>query len=84
MVPKTTKIAKKIAKKHNAPAKFVKHQLEIGKKVEKEHGGSQKQALKVAVDHEKERPDYYRMLKKAEATPIKISGREDWKKYGKK
>lgn len=78
---KVKKLAKKIAKDKKAPEHFIKKQLVLGKKVEKEHGGSQQKALKVAKDHLEERPDYYRMLKKAEKTPVKISGKEDWNKY---
>ena len=62
---------REIASKFGATEKFVKKQLVLGKKIEKEHGPSDKKAKKVAIDHLKERPDYYSMLKKAEKTPIK-------------
>jgi hypothetical protein len=73
---------KKLAKKGKAPVKFVKKQVKMGKKVEKEHTDSSKKAEKIAKQHVYERPDYYSQLKKMEKKPVRISGREDYKKYG--
>jgi hypothetical protein len=72
---------KKLAKKGKVPVKVVKQQVKMGKKVEKEHTDSPKKAEKVAKQHVYERPDYYTQLKKMEKKPVKISGKEDWKKY---
>jgi hypothetical protein len=65
------KVEKKLAKETGATEKFVRKQLQMGKKVEKEHTDSPKKAKKIAKEHVKERPDYYSMLKKAEKTPVK-------------
>ena len=73
---------KKLAKDHGVKAKVVKKQVKMGKKVEKEHTGSAKKAEKIAKQHVYERPDYYTQLKKMERKPVRISGREDWKKNG--
>lgn len=54
-----------IAKKHKVNPSVIKKQLNMGKKVELEHGGSIKKAKKVAMDHLAENPKYYTKLKKA-------------------
>jgi hypothetical protein len=54
-----------IARKHGITISKIKKQLEIGKKVEREHGGSSKKAKTIAMDHLVEDPKYYVKLKKA-------------------
>lgn len=78
---KPVKPVKKLAKATGAPVKQVKRQVKMGKKVEKEHTNSPKKAEKIAKQHVYERPDYYSQLSKMEKKPVKISGKEDWKKY---
>jgi hypothetical protein len=56
---------KDIAKKHGVSLSTIKKQLNIGKKVELEHGGNLKKATKIAMDHLAENPKYYTKLKKA-------------------
>ena len=46
--------------------KFIKKELNIGKKVELEHSKSQKVATKIAKQHLAEFPDYYTNLVKME------------------
>ena len=78
---KPTKSVKKIAKKFKVSPKKVEKQEEMGEVVEKEHTKSKPTAEKIAKHHLAERPDYYTMLRKAEKSKVKISGREDYKRY---
>lgn len=78
---KPIKPVSKLAKKAKVATTVIKKQVDMGKKVEKEHTHSTKKAEKIAKQHIDERPDYYTMLKKAEKSPVKISGKEDWKRY---
>ena len=55
-----------IAKKHGVSVDQVKDQLKMGMKVEKEHTDSHKEAVKIAMDHLVEDPEYYTKLKKME------------------
>lgn len=55
------------------------HELEIGIKVEKEHTSDEKEAKKIAMDHLKEKPNYYTRLNKC-----KIIDEPEAKKLAKK
>jgi orotate phosphoribosyltransferase-like protein len=55
-----TLTAAQIAKKWNLSLDTVKHLIDAGAKVEKEHTGSLKDAKEIARDHLSERPDYIR------------------------
>jgi len=66
----STPSVEQIAKKHDVTVASVEKAVAAGRKVEKEHTKSTKQAEKIARDHLKERPDYYEKLKKMEKTPI--------------
>jgi len=55
---------KKLAKMHDVGEDVIKKQLEMGMKIEKEHTNNPKEAMKIAVDHLEEKPDYYTKLKK--------------------
>jgi hypothetical protein len=55
-----------IAKKHGVSVDQVKDQLKMGMKVEKEHTDSHKEAVKIAMDHLVEDPEYYTKLQDME------------------
>ena len=55
-----------IAKKHGVDADIIRAQVDIGKKVEKEHTDSEAEAERIALDHLFEMPDYYDRLAKME------------------
>ena len=55
-----------IAKKHKVDVEVILKALDAGKKVEKEHTKDEKTAEIIALGHLWERPDYYKMLAKAE------------------
>lgn len=57
-----------IAKKFKLSVKKVRQLVDVGAKHEKEHNTNLEKAKQVARDHIGERPDYYKMLKKAETT----------------
>ena len=57
-----------IAKKFKLSLAKVRQLIKVGAKHEKEHNTNQSKAEQVARDHIGERPDYYKMLKKAEKT----------------
>lgn len=59
-----------IAKKFNLSLARVRQLVKQGAKHEKEHNTNLAKAEEVARDHIAERPDYYKMLKKAEKTPV--------------
>lgn len=53
-----------IAKKHGVPLSFINQQLKQGIEVESEHTPHREAAREIALDHLKERPDYYKKLAK--------------------
>ena len=57
-----------IAKKFKLSLAKVRQLVDVGAKHEKEHNTNLAKAKEVARDHIGERPDYYKMLKKAERT----------------
>lgn len=59
---------KSIAKKFKLSLSKVRKLVDVGAKHEKEHNTDIAKAKQVARDHIGERPDYYKMLKKAETT----------------
>lgn len=59
-----TMTARQIAKKHKVPFAQISSQLRQGQKIEKEHTKDKNTALKIAMDHVFEKPDYYTKLKK--------------------
>ena len=62
---------KSLAKKHGVSEEQLEKQLQMGMKVEKEHTDSPKEARKIALDHLKEKPNYYTLLKKHVEGPMK-------------
>jgi len=56
-----------IAKKHRLEVSFIQKQLDMGAPIEHEHTKNQKLAIKIALQHLDEIPDYYTRLKKMEA-----------------
>ena len=61
-----------IAKKFKLSLAKVRNLVSQGAKHEKEHNTDLAKAKEVARDHIGERPDYYKMLKKAEKTPVSM------------
>ena len=61
-----------IAKKFKLSLARVRQLVDQGAKHEKEHNTNLSKAKQVARDHIGERPDYYKMLKKAEKTPVSV------------
>jgi len=61
-----------IAKKFKLSLARVRQLVDQGAKHEKEHNTDLSKAKQVARDHIGERPDYYKMLKKAEKTPVSM------------
>ena len=61
-----------IAKKFKLSLAKVRSLVNQGAKHEKEHNTNLAKAKEVARDHIGERPDYYKMLKKAEKTPVSM------------
>lgn len=55
-----------IAKKHDVSVEEIQKQLEIGMKIEAEHGKNPGTEREIALDHLNEKPDYYTRLKKVE------------------
>jgi len=55
-----------LAKSHDVPVKDIESQLKKGIEVEKEHTTDSKKAREIALDHIKEKPDYYDELEKVE------------------
>jgi hypothetical protein len=55
---------KEISKHFDVPLDYVKDQLKIGMKVEKEHTSDSITAKRIALAHLSEKPDYYKKLKK--------------------
>jgi hypothetical protein len=56
-----------LAKKHQVSIDHIKTQLDMGSKVEIEHTKDHSAALKIAMDHVFEDPNYYTKLKKMES-----------------
>lgn len=54
------------AVKHKVPLSHIMAQIELGKKVEKEHTSNEKEAIDIALDHLDELPDYYTRLERME------------------
>lgn len=69
-VPVKEQSAETLARKHDVSIASIKNAIEQGRKVEKEHTNSSKEAEKIAKDHLKERPDYYKKLKQMEKSPV--------------
>ena len=61
-----------IAKKFKLSLAKVRQLVKQGAKHEKEHNTNLEKAKEVARDHIAERPDYYKMLKKAEKTKVSM------------
>ena len=59
----------RIAKKHSVSVATIMAQLEMGVQVEREHTADDAIAMQIALDHLKERPDYYTKLKQMEQQP---------------
>jgi len=55
-----------LAKKHGVSVDFINKQIEMGKGIELEHTKSKSKAVKIAMDHLAEFPDYYSRLVKME------------------
>jgi hypothetical protein len=74
---------KDIAKKFNLPVSSIEKQLEMGKKIEREHTDNAEKAKEIAMDHLTEFPDYYtrlnKMEKEAEKHAKKLEVNEDTK-----
>ena len=66
LLDRPTPSVEQLARKHNVAVAYIKKQLELGIKVEKEHTSSVRVAREIASDHLNERPDYYQRLKKVE------------------
>lgn len=63
-IPSDAPTIDSIAKKHGVSVEHIAKQLEIGMKVESEHGKNPASEREIALDHLNERPDYYTRLKK--------------------
>jgi hypothetical protein len=68
---KPYKTVEEIAKKHRLEVSFIQKQLDMGAPIEHEHTKNQKLAVKIALQHLDEIPDYYTRLKKMEASAKK-------------
>ena len=68
---KPYKTVEEIAKKHRLEVSFIQKQLDMGAPIEHEHTKNQKLAIKIALQHLDEIPDYYTRLKKMEASAKK-------------
>lgn len=55
-----------LAKLHNVDVKELENQLTMGIEVEKEHTSHEDVAKEIALDHLREKPNYYTLLKKVE------------------
>lgn len=63
---KKTKTVEDLAKKHKVSIDEIKHELEIGIKVESEHTTHENVARQIALNHLDEDPKYYSKLKRME------------------
>ena len=68
---KPYKTVEQIAKKHRLDVSFIQKQLEMGEPIEHEHTRDHKLAMKIALQHLDEIPDYYSRLKKMETSAKK-------------
>ena len=68
---KPYKTVEEIAKKHRMEVSDIQKQLDIGAPIEHEHTKNQELAIKIALQHLDEIPDYYTRLKKMEASAKK-------------
>lgn len=68
---------KDIAKKHGISLAKINHQIDLGKKVEKEHTDSSTIAKEIAMDHLVEIPDYYTRLAKMEKKATRELGKDE-------
>ncbi len=73
---KPYKTVEEIAKKHRLEVSFIQKQLDMGAPIEHEHTKNQKLAIKIALQHLDEIPDYYTRLKKME-----VSAKKEHKKF---
>jgi hypothetical protein len=64
---KPYKTVEEIARKHRMEVSDIQRQLDMGAPIEHEHTKNQKLAVKIALQHLDEIPDYYTRLKKLEA-----------------
>ena len=64
---KPYKTVEEIAKKHRMKVSDIQRQLDMGAPIEYEHTKNQKLAVKIALQHLDEIPDYYTRLKKMES-----------------
>lgn len=64
---KPYKTVEEIARKHRMEVSDIQKQLDMGAPIEHEHTKNQKLAVKIALQHLDEIPDYYTRLKKLEA-----------------
>ena len=55
-----------IAKKHGVSSSSIEQQIKMGIEVEHEHTDDDNEARKIALDHLKEKPNYYTALAKME------------------
>jgi hypothetical protein len=56
----------KLSNKYKLPYEFIEQQLSDGIEIEHEHTDSEKEAMKIALDHLNENPNYYIKLKEME------------------
>jgi hypothetical protein len=63
-IPKDAPSVETIAAKHNVSVEEIKKQLNIGMKIEAEHGKNPGSEREIALDHLNEKPDYYKKLKR--------------------
>lgn len=66
LLDKKTLSPEQLAKHHNVDISIINRQLKLGIKIEKEHTSDYKTAREIALDHIKEKVDYYDQLKKVE------------------
>ena len=68
---KPYKTVEEIARKHRMEVSDIQKQLDMGAPIEHEHTKNRKLAVKIALQHLDEIPDYYTRLKKMEASAKK-------------
>lgn len=66
LLDKKTFTPQELAKHHNVDISIINRQLKLGIKIEQEHTSDAKVAREIALDHIKEKVDYYDRLKKVE------------------
>lgn len=74
---KRTRSAEECASKHGVSVSFIKAQLKMGIRVEREHTRSDAVAREIALDHLWEMPDYYSRLRKMEEAQTPWKGVND-------